>query len=449
MIVRKARLLFFFLFIAHALFAQQRPNIIFILTDDMGFGDISSFNGSYATPNIDRLAAQGRRFTNYYSMAPICSPSRVGFMTGMSPAKWNITSYLQTKAGNRQCGQADYLASKAPSIARVLQENGYATAHFGKWHMGGGRDVKDAPSISSYGFDEYHSTWESPDPDPLLTASNWIWSDKDSIKRWDRTDYFVDKTLAFLEKNKGKPCFINLWPDDVHTPWVPGPEDRESKPDRDGEENFVAVLKEYDRQIGRLMQGLKDLKMEETTLIIFTSDNGPMPNFRHGRSGGMRGSKLSLYEGGTRMPFIASWTGRITPGTVDSSSVICAADLFVSFCTLAKAALPKTYRSDGEDRSAVILGKPQQRKKEIYWEYGRSETGFAYPAGKDRSPSLAIREGAWKLLMNRDGSAMELYNIVQDKNETQNLVPSNLQLAERLKNKLLRWWARLPSPPQK
>jgi len=143
-------LLFFVLFVfAAPLYAQktERPNIIFILTDDMGIGDVSCFNGKYKTPNIDRMAAEGRKFTSYYSASPICSPSRVGYLTGMHPAKWNITSFLQKKADNRLCEQADYLNPSAPGIAHLLKEGGYATAHFGKWHMGGGRDVDDAPSI--------------------------------------------------------------------------------------------------------------------------------------------------------------------------------------------------------------------------------------------------------------------------------------------------------------
>src|SRR4051812_39313078 len=339
--------------------SKRSPNIIFILTDDMGYGDISCFNGEYKTPNIDKLASQGTRFTHYYSPSPICSPSRVGFLTGMTPAKWNITSFLQKKADNRLCEQADYLSVEAPSIARILKSNGYATGHFGKWHMGGGRDVDDAPPISAYGFDEFNSTWESPDPDPLITATDWIWSDKDSIKRWDRTRYFVDKTLAFLEKHKGQRCFVNLWPDDVHTPWVPGDERTGQYPaNRESEINFSTVLKEYDNQIGRLVEGIKKLGIEDNTIIVFTSDNGPLPSFRGSRAAGFRGTKLSLYEGGIRMPFIIKWTGHINPGTIDSTSVVCGTDLLPTFCKLARVDLPGTVKPDGEDRSSVLLGTP-------------------------------------------------------------------------------------------
>ena len=419
---------------------SQRPNIIFILTDDMGYGDISCFNGTYKTPNIDRMAAEGRKFTSYYSASPICSPSRVGFLTGMHPAKWNITSFLQKKADNLRCEQADYLDTAAPSIARTLKENGYATAHFGKWHMGGGRDVDDAPSIKNYGFDEWSSTWESPDPDPLLTATDWIWSDRDSVKRWNRTQYWVDKTLSFLQKNKGRPCFINLWPDDVHTPWVPG--DRyPGKPEE--EKSFIQVLTEYDKQIGRLLNGLKKLGIDNNTIVVFTSDNGPLPHFRHDRSASFRGSKLSLYEGGVRMPFIIRWPGTIRGGTTDSTSVICANDLFPSFCSFAATKRLPTG-GDGENRASVLLGKPAVRTKPIFSEYGRNETVFRYPQGADRSPSLSVRKDRWKLLMNADGTRVELYDMSKDRYERNNIAADNQPVVTSLRKLLLAWYQALP-----
>ena len=423
----------------------QKPNIIFILTDDMGIGDIGCFNGTYKTPNIDRLAAEGRKFKQYYSASPICSPSRVGFLTGMHPAKWNITSFLQKKVDNKLCEQADYLTPSAPSIARFFKAAGYVTAHFGKWHMGGGRDVDDAPSIKKYGFDEWSSTWESPNPDSLLTATDWIWSDKDSVKRWNRTRYWVDKTLSFLRQNRGKPCYINLWPDDVHTPWVPGDDSIGAYPGKPEEEkSFVQVLTEYDKQIGRLLDGLKSLGLDNNTIVVFTSDNGPLPNFRHDRSAGLRGTKLSLYEGGTRMPFLIRWPQKIKAGTTDSTAVLSAMDLLPSFCKMAGVPLSKNYSGDGEDRSAVLLGKPSIRIKEIYWEYGRTETSFRYPGGKDRSPSLAMRQGSWKLLMNADGSKKELYDLAKDKKEEKNVVSENAAVVNAMSEKLAEWWKALP-----
>ncbi|MBE9585139.1 sulfatase-like hydrolase/transferase [Mucilaginibacter sp. JRF] len=428
--------------------APERPNIIFILTDDMGYSDIGCFGGRFVpTPNIDRLAKQGRMFTQYYSAAPICSPSRAGLITGMYPGRWNFSTYLDNKKHNRNAEQADFLDPAAPSIARFFKDVGYATGHFGKWHLGGGRDVKNAPGFEQYGYDEHASTYESPDPDPLITATNWIWSDKDSIKRWDRTKYFVDKTLDFLSRHKGQPCFINLWPDDVHTPWVPRKETEYTGKypmNPEEEDAFKLVLKEYDAQIGRLMDGLKQMRMDKNTIIIFTSDNGPLPSFRGSRAGGMRGSKLSLYEGGTRMPFIIGWPGHIPAATIDTSSMIDAIDMLPSLAKIAGVHLPKNYAGDGVDRSSALLGKPSARAKEMYWEYGRNNIAFRYPAGRDKSPNLAVRSGKWKLIMNSDGSDVQLYNINTDRNETSNLAEKEADVTKNLKIKLQNWWAGLP-----
>jgi arylsulfatase A-like enzyme len=423
-----------------------RPNILFILTDDMGYGDIGCFGGQFApTPNLDRLAREGTRFTQYYSAAPICSPSRTGLTTGMFPARWNLTSYLQTRAGNRACEQADFLDPRAPSLARTLKAAGYATGHFGKWHMGGGRDVTNAPLFAAYGFDEHASTYESPEPHPDITSGNWIWSTNDTVKRWDRTAFFVDKTLDFLRRHQGQPCYVNLWPDDVHTPWVPNQERLGLYPSGPAEERkFKAVLDEYDRQMGRLFKGLAALGLEERTLVIFTSDNGPLPSFRGSRSGGLRGSKLSLYEGGTRMPFIVRWPGHVPAGRVDDQSVLAATDLFPSLCAVAGVPLPTGVPFDGEDVSAAWTGRPVTRTKPLFWEYGRNTKSFDYPQGADRSPNVALREGDWKLLVNADGSDLQLFNLKDDPKETTNAAARQPDIALRMQDKALAWRKSLP-----
>ncbi|MFD2872952.1 sulfatase-like hydrolase/transferase [Mucilaginibacter ximonensis] len=428
--------------------APQHPNIIIILTDDMGYSDVGCFGGTFVpTPNIDRIAAAGRKFTQYYSAAPICSPSRVGMLTGMNPARWNFSTFLDNRKHNKAAEQADWLDPKAPSIARFFKNAGYATGHFGKWHMGGGRDVKNAPGFEQYGFDEHNSTYESPDPDPLLTATDWIWSNKDSIKRWDRTKYFVDKTLDFMERHKGQPCFVNLWPDDVHTPWVPRVEhEYTGKFPMNPEEEaaFKLVLKEYDVQIGRLLDGLKAMGLDKNTIVIFTSDNGPLPSFRGSRAMGLRGSKLSLYEGGTRMPFIISWPGRVPAGTVDESSELCSIDLMPTLTKFAGIKLPASYKGDGIDRGDVLLGKPSLRGKDLFWEYGRNATAFNYPRPIDKSPNLAVRSGEWKLLMNADGTDIQLYDLLKDRKESNNLAAQEPQKVDDLKAKLMAWWQTIP-----
>ncbi|SIN91176.1 Arylsulfatase A [Singulisphaera sp. GP187] len=423
--------------------AANPPNIIFVYADDLGPGDLGCYGGKIVpTPNIDRMAKEGTRFTQYYSASPICSPSRCGVITGSFPARWRITSYLQTKAGNRACEQADFLDPNAPSLPRLLKGAGYATAHFGKWHLGGGRDVIAPPKFAAYGYDEHAGTWESPEPHPDITATNWIWSPKDKVKRWDRTAFVVDKTLDFLDRNKAKPCFINLWLDDPHTPWIPSV--------TAGQENSVGNLREVmienDRQVGRLLDGLKSLHLDEKTLVIFASDNGPLPTFDGDRTVGLRGSKMSLYEGGIRLPFIARWPGSVPAGRVDETTLISAVDLLPTFCRLAKSPLPLDLSFDGEDRSKALRGESQpDRKNLLFWEYGRNEKAFAYPKRKgDRSPNVAVRDANWKLLVNADGTREALYDLATDPRETTNVAAQHPEVAKRLKERALAWRRALP-----
>jgi arylsulfatase A-like enzyme len=234
--------------------AETRPNIIVVLADDLGVGDLACYGGKTPTPNLDAMAREGTRFTQFYVAAPICSPSRAGLITGQFPARHRITSYLQTRRGNRACEQADFLATNAPSLPRVLKAAGYATAHIGKWHLGGGRDVTNAPKFAAYGYDVGFGTYESPEPHPDITTTNWIWTPRDKVKRWDRTQWMVDHTLEFLRTHPGRPCFVNLWLDDTHTPWIPSRDVQDDTSLRgDTRKNLRPVLQEMDREIGRLL----------------------------------------------------------------------------------------------------------------------------------------------------------------------------------------------------
>src|SRR6266567_2545788 len=199
--------------------------------------------------------------------------------------------------------------------------------------------------------------------------------------------------------------------------------------------------------MGRLFAGLKELGIEKSTLVIFTSDNGPLPSFRGSRSGGLRGSKLSLYEGGIRMPFIVRWPGHTPAGRLDEQTVLAATDLFPSLCALSGVKLPKGVAFDGEDLSIALLGRPTVRARPLYWEYGRNTNAFAFPKGADRSPNVAMREGDWKLLLNADGSDTQLYNLKNDPKEKTNVADTNPKLAARLKAKALAWRNSLPKLP--
>ena len=422
--------------------AQAKPNIIIILTDDLGPGDLGCYGGKIAnTPNIDGMAKAGIRFTQFYVASPICSPSRCGLLTGGFPARHKITSYMQTRAGNRGCEQVDFLDPQVPTLPRLLKGVGYRTAHFGKWHLGGGRDVVDAPKFAAYGYDVHAGTWESPEPHPDITAINWIWSDKDKVKRWDRTAFFVERTLDFLKQSKGSPCFVNLWLDDPHTPWVPAMGAKKGN----ARENLKGVMEETDRQIGRLMAGLKALGIDDNTLVIFLSDNGPLPTFNQARTMGLRGSKLSLYEGGVRLPCIVHWPGKTPVDRVDDVTVLSAVDFLPTLYAIAGAALPEGAAIDGEDRGKAFLGAPlKDRRRPLFWEYGRNEKFFSYPDNANRSPNLAIRDGNWKLLMNADGTGVELYDLLGDAREADNLAEKQPETAARLKKSLLDWRKSVP-----
>lgn len=429
--------------------ASPPRHVVFILVDDMGRGDAGCYGGGQApTPNIDRLAREGIRFEQFYTAAPICSPARAGFLTGSWPARWRIASALQSRDRNRLIGQADYLSPAAPSLGKMMQGAGYATAHIGKWHLGGGRDVVDAPGFAAYGFDEHVGTWQSPDPHPAITATDWIWSTRDPVKRWERTAFFVDRALDFLARHRDRPAFVQLWFDDVHTPWIPDAEtptnERPQDPTDDVPRYFRPVLAEMDRQIGRLLDGIRALGLEQETLIVFASDNGPIPTFSGARAGGFRGSKYSLYEGGIRMPFIVHWPGHVPAGRTDRTTVLAAVDLLPTLATLVNGTASAGGPTDGEDLSPALFGSPVKRRGPLFWEYGRSPAGFRFPSGRDRSPVLAMREGDWKLLINADGSGAELYRLEDDAGEAWNLAAAQPEVVQRLAASALAWRRAMP-----
>ena len=340
-----------------------RPNIIFVLTDDFGWGDLGSYGGEFVpTPNLDRMAREGIRFTQFYVASPICSPSRTGCTTGMFPARWRITSYLQTRKGNAACGQADFLDPQAPSLARLLKPPATPprTSASGTWAAAAtSRTRRPSPATASTNGP---APGKAPTRTPTSPPRNWIWSPEDKVKRWDRTAFFVDKTLDFLRRHPGQPCYINLWPDDTHTPFVPSPELKQkyqAGDNAEGERNFKGVLEEYDRQMGRLLDGLQRLGVATNTLVLFTGDNGPMPAYDQRRTAGLRGTKLSLYEGGTREPLLAWWPGHVPAGRVNERTVFNAVDLLPTFCAIAGAPIPADVAAqlDGEDLSAAFQGK--------------------------------------------------------------------------------------------
>ena len=435
------------------------PNIIMVFIDDMGWGDFSCFGNKEAqTPNADRLAKEGIRFSQFYVNSPICSPSRCALVTGQYPYRWKITSFLNNRADNERRGVANWLDPKAPTLARILQQNGYATGHFGKWHLGGQRDVDNAPPISNYGFDDSLTNFEGMGkkilPLTMKPGENKpgrIWADAERLgkpviwmQRSEITSGFVSAAIPFIDqasKDK-KPFYINLWPDDVHSPFWP-PIEKWAKGKRG---MYLAVLKEMDRQLGKLFDHIRNTPaLRDNTIILVCSDNGPEPGA--GSAGPFRGTKGTLYEGGTRSPLIVWAPGLMDKekvGMHNETSVFAAFDLVPSLITLAKIPAPANIKFDGENLAPVLLGKSVgSRSNPIMWR--RPPDRKTMPPSQERLPDLCIREGDWKLLCEYDGSLPQLYNLSLDRAETVNLATKHPDRVNNLAKALLEWNKSMPA----
>ncbi len=425
--------------------AGARPNVIFIFADDLGWGDLGCYgNRQIKTPNLDRLAERGTLFTQFYVNSPVCSPSRTAIMTGQYPARHRIHGHLATHQQNQRRDMPDWLDPAAPTLTRLLQQAGYATAHFGKWHLGSG---EGAPLPAEYGID-VHRTLNSNGPG---------WPDQnDPLFRARSTRLFVDETIRFVEQNRDRPFYVNLWTLVPHATLNPT-EDQLAPYRRYGPRGinhvgaspiYYASVSDLDAQVGRLLARLDELGLAEKTLVIFSSDNGPedihIANANHsgvGSPGPLRGRKRSLYEGGVRVPFIVSWRGHVPAGRVDNDSVVTGVDFLPTLCKLAGVAVPRGHLLDGEDRSQVLLGRPAPRSKPIYWEWRFRIAGHVF----NMSPMLAVRDGRWKLLMNPDRSRIELYDIPADPREMNNLAAQRPEVVRELSAKLLAWQSTLPA----
>lgn len=407
---------------------ERPPNIVFILADDMGWGDLACYGHPHIqTPHIDRLAAEGLLFTQAYAASPVCSPTRASILTGRFPARDGIHAPVSTAAESRRRDMPNYLDPALPTMTRMLQEAGYAVGHFGKWHLGGGEAAPDtnAPPPTAYGIDESYvfsgngPGWEKS-PDFAPRSSEWI----------------VDKTLDFIERRKDQPFLAQVWLRDPHNPIAPTDEQRAAYPGFGGLlQGYYAVISEMDRQIGRLMARLDELGLRENTLVIVTSDNGPEAAQLHmaqnsggGSAGPFRGRKRSLYEGGIRVPLIVRWPGKTLAGVVDDASVVCTVDYLPTLCAIAGVPAPEGLAIDGEDRSHVLKGAPSLRTKPLYWEF-RSEFKGEWV---HQSPWAAIRDGQWKLLLNPDLSRIELYDVIADPGELDNRRMDEPEIAARL-----------------
>ena len=420
----------------------EKPNIVLIFTDDWGWGDLGCHGHPYLkTPNIDRLAKEGTDFWRFTVASGVCSPSRTAVMTGHFPARYSIDGHFAAVKSNARRGMPDWLDPKVPTLPKMLQSAGYATAHFGKWHLANNM-IPDSPLPKDYGYDEYGAFNCAGEQMPVHDDSA--------------------NAIAFIERSAAakKPFFINLWMHEPHTPFHTLPEYRRRFPELGDNDNvYASVLSHADDRIGELLAALDELKLTDNTLVIFSSDNGPAGSGRGGTiktmydsatgegfgggcsvgtTGGRNGRKKSILQGGIGVPFIARWPGKVKAGEVDDVSWISAVDLLPTFCAIAGAGLPEGYQPDGISRVSTLQGaKLPLRDKPLFWKGVPNRNGAVY----------SILDRQWRLLTNANFEVLELYDVNKDPLEKNNLISSHTEVVRELLDKLQAWHATLPTKP--
>ena len=421
----------------------QQPNIIFIFADDWGYADLGIHGSTFCqTPRLDQMAKEGTDFQNFTVNHPVCSPSRTAVMTGQFPARNSVHQHFASTAHHVRAGMPDWLDPQAPMLPRMLQVAGYATAHFGKWHLSNDH-IADAPMPTSYGYDEY-GAFNLPNlaPEQMPTAES------------------CPRAADFIRRHQDQPFFINLWIHETHTPHYPLQQYLDQFEDLDEQQQvYAAIVAEGDAGVGLILDTLKELGLDEQTLVMFSSDNGPEwtgmkkhsddtstgpglgSYYSVGEKGTLKGQKRSLYAGGIRVPFIARWPSVIPAERVNRDSVLTAVDLLPTFMELAGQALPADYQPDGVSMVAALKGQPFERSKPIFWEWAPAQ------AHAEVWPHLGIREGQWKLLINEQLGKAELYNIENDWAETTDLSAQYPEVVDQLTQQTQAWKATLPTEP--
>jgi arylsulfatase A-like enzyme len=400
--------------------AAPRPNIVFILTDDLGINDLACYGrAEHRTPNLDRLANQGTRFTSAYCAQSICSPSRAAIMTGKAPARLHITTYLP---GRPDCVSQkllhpvmrQQLPLEEKTLAEYFKSAGYATACIGKWHLGG---KEFAPT--NQGFEVYR-------PGKVVT--------KPSDSEGSKGEYELTRWAEeFMETNRTRPFFLYLSHDTPHIPYAARP-DHIERHARAFNPAYAAVIEAMDDAVGRLLARIDALGLAENTIVIFTSDNGGvhMPEGPHNiitHNAPFRAGKGYLYEGGLRIPLIARWPGRIPAGrTIDAP--VANTDWLPTL--LECASLRAVDRIDGRSFSRLLLGKRDGGRRTFYWHFPHYNNQGGQPAG-------AVREDDWKLIEHYEDGRLELFNLANDLGETNNLAAKESRRAARMAKALARW----------
>jgi arylsulfatase A-like enzyme len=476
-------LLGFHSFLFPTLAAETKPNLVILLTDDMGYADLKAFGDSeIPTPHLDRLAAGGTKCTSAYVVAPICVPSRMGLMSGRFPARFGVFNNVYTPEQNR-------IWMEQTTLADVLKQSGYRTANIGKWHLSGnnsGTDTGDGLGGFQFkppherGFDEFvgitggmHMFWKGTGLARFKDGKYERFNSPDYL-----TDFFGTEAVEFIQRNKARPFFLYLAFNAPHAP-LHGLDDDQAaidakhiSPDR---RKYAAMVRAIDRNVGRVMDKLRELNLAENTFTVFLNDNGGGGNNAsvHTRNTAInrphRGHKFDLWEGGVRVPFIMHWPGRVPAGkTFDG--IVSSMDVFPTFATAADSAhhaprdasgetLTRSVRTtlDGVDLMPFLRGEKTGHPHEtLFWQQqvwpkpNERKPGPAYP---QPAYNMAIRRGQWKAVKQdqpfggtNESRAWELYDLARDPGELNDLATEFPDKVKELGVAFFEWQQQMPKP---
>jgi len=411
------------------------PNIVLIVADDLGYGDLGCYGSeSNQTPNIDALAEGGLRFTDFHTGGAMCSPTRASMLTGQYPQRFGKQFDGALSAGNPEDG----LPLEVETIAELLKRNGYATGCFGKWHLG-----YQAPMLPiNQGFDEFRGLL-SGDGDFHTRVDrsgneDWWWNDEPVKESGYTTDLLSEHSIRFVEQHRNSPFFLYLPHLAIHFPWQ-GPEDPPHRQkgvsyhqDKwgiiptpgDVSPHVKAMVEALDRRVGDLMAALRTGGHLENTLVVFTSDNGGYLNYggkfdKISSNGPFRGQKVDLYEGGHRVPLIVSWPAKVKPGV--SNELVHSNDFFPTLAALAEAEVD-AGECDGVNLFPLLFGEAKLPERQLFWRTGKQS---------------AVRSGSWKLCIT--GKKVDLFDLGEDPGEQKNLAELHPDVVRTLRGDWEEW----------
>lgn len=441
------------LFVCGLASAAEKPklNFVFILADDLGWTDLSCYGSKfYETPNLDKLATQGMKFTQAYSACTVCSPTRAAFLTGKYPARLHLTDYIPgyTRPFTKLISPdwTKYLPTNETTFPQQLETAGYFCASIGKWHLGGedSRPEQFGFDLNIAGSHQGHpASYFSPYKNPNL---------KDGPVGEYLTDRLTDETLKVLDQNKNKSFFLYLPHFAVHTPIQAKPEvikKYQNKLARMGSSSghtnatYAALLESLDDSVGRVLQKLDELKIADRTVVIFTSDNGGF--LKSTTNAPLRAGKGWGYEGGVRVPLIVRWLGVTQPGSVCETPSI-TLDFYPTILEMAGLTDKPNHFCEGESIVPLLKKSGALKRTALYWHYPHYRVDEA-------KPYSAIRDGDFKLIQSHETGRFELYNLKEDIGETNNLVNKMAAKVSELNKKLELWrkntGAQMPLPNPK